>query len=156
MRTGLIDRIKARIVPAELAHAEALAPSVIEDVRPSGYATALEALTAAVRNSERAYAAVMADGAVGAMFGVVPIEPGLGNAWFLMGRAMARRPREFVRVVRLALQRLSGGYRRLVSLASADWPAVVRFYARAGFCVHDSVRLGPAGHVYHRLTYEVP
>lgn len=140
------------IAKGEMEHAFAFAPHVIEDVKPWGFDSPLQALICGVTRSAGVFT-MLVDGEIAAMFGVVAAGEDAGDVWFLMGRGLQRQPRALVRALPYALNLLGQGRKKLVGRIAEANASMVRMFARAGFHVEPPVPYGASGLVCHRLTF---
>lgn len=143
---------RVAILPATLAHAQALGPLLRDGDREEGLALGLDPAAAVVESlglSEVAYALVF-DGEVAAVCGVVPTrKPGTGQVWIVTGRAVDRHPKAYLRATREVLGMLLERYEELGNLIDSRYLGAVRWARWLGVEVHEPVPAGPYGIPFH-------
>lgn len=153
---------EAQLVPADSAHAEALARAMrAEDAAEcrAGGLEPLEAVLTSLEGSDIALAAIV-DGEVGAMFGVGPlagVSDRVGHVWFLTAEPFAKNPRPYMRVARKAISVMLDLYPILFNIIDARYDAAVRWAKWLKFDVSKTTHpFGPDGlpFIAARLTRE--
>lgn len=148
--------VHVAIVPAALAHAEALAPRLraadVAEVRALGDEP-IDALLASVAHSSVAYATFF-DGEPAALCGVVPCaqtllgDSGVGCVWMLSGHACSAHPKHFLRTSRVITDVLLGRYAVLGNIIDARYTGALRWAAWLGAQVQAPRPLGPFGMLF--------
>lgn len=154
-------------VRAEVAHAEALAPNLrandVAEVLAGGHASARAALVRSLEVSDVAYALLLGE-EVAALFGVAPMpqtvlggDDSVGIVWLLTGKAVARRPKDFLRSAPYALNLLWPRAERLSVMVDARYGgalSLLRSLQRrrlAAVRIHAAQALGPFGVPFCRV-----
>lgn len=141
------EQLAATMRPADVAECAAAA----------GF-TPLEALLVSMRWSRGAWALVL-DGEVAAMFGVVAVPaqrmtaPDIGHVWVLSGAAVNKRPIAFFKASRAVVKRLAEQFDFLAGEVDARYLESIAWVLRLGFTVHKAVRLGPDHAFFHPITF---
>jgi hypothetical protein len=149
-----------QVVPATLAHAEALAPHLrAEDAAECAAALGtapLEALRASLAASRLA-SAVLFDGTVSALCGVADTDvQRVGCVWALTGQAVDAHPRAFWRLSRDAVADYLQAYDVLFNFVDARYTRALRWVAALGFSVQAARPYGAAGLPFHPVVLRRP
>lgn len=150
----MTESASIRIVPATMAHAEAI------ELRP-GDAAEIAALglvpQEALRTSlERALwaDAYLAEGEVAAIQGLgLPSMLGrVATPWLLTGMPVDRHRKAFLRLTRARVERMRCEWDLLVNYVHADYAQSIRWLAWLGFEIGTAVPLGPRRALFHPAT----
>ena len=147
---------RLRIVPAENAHADALAPSLrVEDaleLHASHGLLPAQALHMGIRESLLC-CAVVTDSDVLAMFGVHQMVAGrdIHNIWMLSGAAVESHPIAFLRLCKLELEALLECWPVLVNAVDARYAKALRWAKWLGFEVLPPIPYGEKGLPFHPI-----
>ena len=141
----LPSRSMVSIRAGDLADARRLAPDLrktdLLEIQASTGEDPLAVLLEGVRRSAPCYAATDEEGALLAIFGVVP--PRLADdapmAWLLGTDELAARPLSFVRLSRRWVDRLQQGYPALYSCVDARNSTHVRWLEWCGFTLVETI-----------------
>jgi hypothetical protein len=137
-----------KVVPATLKHAVELAalmrPEDEAECLASGHETALDAVAASMERSS-VCCALLLDGEVAALFGIVPAPGNTACAWALTGRAVSRRPVTFGRVSRRVVGAFLLQHEALFNYVDARYTAAIRWLRWLGFMVGTARELEPGG-----------
>lgn len=116
-----------------------------------------EALTESFENSTIAKT-MFIDGKIVGMFGTVPVQDGVGIAWFLSSTNMYKYGKAFARACRHNRDYLWGikdGYKYLFNYVDARYKVSLNWLKWLGFEIHEAEPFGPFGAPFHRITMEV-
>lgn len=147
---------KAEIVPATLAHAEAMAPHLrqadCDELWAASRSRPLESLRNAVKASHRARA-WRVEGEVVCLFGVAPTSrlTGTGTVWLLGTPAVEAHQVAFLRASRPTLGEVIRGYRHLYNYVDARNTTAIRWLRWLGFTIHDPAPYGALGLPFHHF-----
>lgn len=137
--------VKVDIVPATVAHAEALARTLRRGDFDEGLALGLDPYAAAVSSvvdSKVAYAALF-DEKVAACAGVVDLGRRTGQVWMLSSTVVDRHPRAFLKTSRLVLERLMEDFDVLSNVIDSRYEAALRWARWLGLEVGEPRPIGP-------------
>ncbi len=146
-------------LPAEQAHAEALAPHLREadaaEVMASDGLDPLSALTRSLSLSSERYAGLI-DGEVVALFGVrrASLVSRQGIPWLLTGEAVERHPLAFLKASRGVLSCWRRDYRIMNNWVDARHVKALRWLAWLGFTIHPARPYGVSGLPFHPFEME--
>lgn len=147
-----------QILPATEAHCLALAermrPADAREVMRSGGNTPVDAVVLSMQASQEAWAA-LEDGAVLAVFGVVPLA-GVGVCWSLTSTEVDARPLTFWRASKEVIRDLRTRWPHLFNFIDADYDAAIRWARRLGFSVSEPVPFGVAQLPFCRVELRSP
>lgn len=141
------------IVPAVYEHAFVLATTMRpEDVLECAACgmTPLEGALRPLEASELAGAALL-DDVLGAMFGVIPSEPGRGLLWFLTSHVFGENPKPFVRASKQMVGALLERYDELVNIIDGRYTGALRLAAMLGAEFGSPVQVGGQAFVPFRI-----
>lgn len=141
---------------ATVEHAEELARVMRDEDRAECKALRIapvRAITTSLARSREAFA-MLFDGEVAAVFGVVPVQrstfvgPERGQAWALTGVAVSRYPKTFFYWSRRVVAALLERYGVLANMVDARYAAALRWLKRLGFEVLPPQPYGPEGALF--------
>ncbi len=114
------------------------------------------AVPAMLRRSNMAWTARRADGAMVAMFGIVPVSllPGIGCPWMLGTPLVARHARTLVRMAPRVVALMLAHFPRLENYVDARNRLAIGWLRRMGFKLDDPAPFGVAGLPFHRFVME--
>jgi len=148
--------VRAEIVPATLAHAEAMAPNMRQADRDEIWAASMSRPLDSLRNGVMASAhawAGLADGEIACIFGVAPQSrlTGSGYAWMLATPLIERHQVTFLRHCRPAINDMSRGFTYLHNYVDARNTKAIRWLRWLGFTLHDPEPHGVMGLPFHHF-----
>lgn len=143
-----------RIVPATLAHVDALAvrPADAAEIRALGF-TVREGLRLSLERAIRADAYVIGDEV--AAIGGIGLPSMLGRTatpWLVTGRPVDRHRRTFLRQTRARVALMRREWDLLVNHVHADYAQAIRWLAWLGFEIEPARPFGPLGAPFHRAV----
>ena len=145
------------VVPATLAHAEALAPRMgaadAAEIWAATFSYPIDSLTLGVEVSRDPKAALV-DGEVLCMFGCAPPSP-LGRTatpWLLGSVDLPKHARGFLRGSRLYFSRWRQEYEILANYVDARHSHAIRWLAWLGFSIEPARPYGVARLPFHRFS----
>lgn len=147
---------KVDIIPATLAHAEAMAPHMREADRNEIWAASrsqpLDSLRNGVMASSRAWAG-LADGEIACLFGVAPQSrlTGSGYAWMLATPLIEQHQVTFLRHCRPAVADMAKGFTYLHNYVDARNTKAIRWLRWLGFTIHAPAPHGALGLPFHHF-----
>lgn len=147
---------KAEIVPATLAHAEAMAPHLRQADRDEIWAASMSLPADSLRNgvmaSRDAWAGLI-DGEVACLFGVAPqsLMTGSGYAWMLATPLIERHQLLFLRRCRPMVAEMLCGFNYLHNYVDARNAKAIRWLRWLGFTIHDPAPHGVLGLPFHHF-----
>lgn len=145
MREGDAEDLAPRLRHADLLELEA-----------AGAPNALQALSESFKRSTLSWS-VEIDGELACMMGVCPLSMlcGLGSPWLLGSEAVARNAGAFIKQTKIYIPIMLQAYPHLFNFVDVRNRKSVAWLRRAGFKVHDPVRVGPAKMLFHPFEMRV-
>lgn len=144
------DRVQ--VVPATELHARAIAQRMrAEDLAEVEERYVLTWLLAGLRSSEFARA-MLINGEVAMLFGVVASGGEQPVAWALTSRTVGRHLRTFLCACRTALAELLERYERLIGYVDVRFGAAVRWAKWLGFELGEPQSYGPASRPFYLIS----
>lgn len=149
------------ILPATLAHVQALLPDILAEDRAEWWASSLsdpkEALPLALKRSEIARAGFI-DGQIAALYGVVRAGflTSHGIPWLIAGRHALNHPASFLRATGRAAPEIVQGFDYLENYVDARNRRAVRWLSWLGFKIDPPRPWGALGLDFHRFHIERP
>ena len=138
--------------------AQNMRPEDAAECMASGGYNPVDAIMASMQASNFT-SAVLFDGQVAALFGVVELAPMTvisnprGVVWALTSTVVDRHRKTFFKVSRQVLDELSSQYSRLVNSVDARYVGALRLLSRLGFEIHPAEPFGVEGRPFHFVSY---
>ena len=145
-----------QVVPAEMFHAEQMAPNMRKadalEIWAWSRREPAEALTLAINSSSKCWA-VIYDGEVAAMFGVVPgtIVDRTGTPWMLDTELLEKFQFTFLRHCASYVADMAEGFDRLVNYVHGQNDASIRWLRWLGFDLEAAKPGGYSQELFHRF-----
>jgi hypothetical protein len=143
------------VMPANEDHCRELGQRMrladaLECARSGGYLPHAAALLS-LRASAEAWA-VLVDGKVLGLWGIVEVERGAGVAWALTTGEVETHAMSFWRLSKAVVAEMRTRWPLLWNYVDADYPAALRWLARLGFDVAPPAPFGLFGLPFQRVT----